>query len=498
MIFERILVCLLILYCFCAIGTVGVEAQPVSRFAVEVIRPDLLPRFGEMQNIDFSIHGLPMIDWGVAQPGPLAVAGKQAYRSIPQGHWWPQSQRYLRENRRGLWATIMIDMTDWALDRDDKHRVREPARGKIVPGVVRIKPEYIGDWKAYVTHVLTHIPEIKYLQIDSEPENVWISAEGYTEAVKAAYESVQEFNKTHPHRNVKVLVAGFYLGRLTEIPEHIVDRALAHYPNIPPDLAKDQYPNLSPERLRLFAQKLHVVRGFLATGGNYFDVLTLHHDKGKTYDTIDRQVDWYRKRMRAAGYDKPIWMDDMSSNFFPDPQEAQSKEVAKLQRGLERGARNALDHYQEMQSRWLLRKAVGNFAAGIERVSIAYGHDIPSYYMVFWRYMGLFTVEGRAKPAFFTTQLMVEKLDGFQTARRLQGHTYRFTFKNKPDVLVAWSEEGPRSLDLTGHLKGAKVRVTGVPTRLNRDGGPMTGQPQVVSPARIPISENPVFIEVLR
>jgi len=497
LIFERILIRLLILCCY-APGSVPVDAQPLSRFAVEVIRPDLLPRFGEMQSIDFSMHGLPMIDWGVAQQRPLAVAGKDAYRSVPIGHWWPDSQRYLREHRRGLWATIMIDMTDWALERDSGHRVREPARGKTVPGIVRIKPEYIGDWKAYVTHVLTMTPEIKYLQIDSEPENVWVNAEGYTEAVKAAYDSVQELNKTHPHRKVKVLAAGFFLGRLTEIPEHIVNRSLAHYPTLPPDVGKELYPNLSPERLRLFAQKLHVVRGFLAKGGNCFDVLTLHHDEGKTYDTIDGQVDWYRKRMRSAGYDKPIWMDDMSSNFFPDPQEAQSEEVEKLQRGLERGAKNALDHYEEIQSRWLVRKAVGNFGAGIERVSIAYGHDIPSYYMVFWRYMGLFTVDGRAKPAFFTLKLMVEKLDGFQQARRLKGHTYRFTFQDKPDVFVAWSEDGPRSLDLTGHVRGADVRVTRIPTRLHRNGRPPTEHPQVLSPARVPLSENPVFIEVLR
>jgi hypothetical protein len=480
-----------------SIETCKEDCQPRPRFSVEAVRPDILPRIAEIGDGLSAAHGLGMLNWGAVEPAP-PVGGKHTYRSLrPQDAWWTQAQSILKKTGRKLNCTLMVDRADWALVRNKNILVTDSVTGRRVPGIVGIKKEHIGDWKAFVKHFLASTPLVTFIQIDSEPENTWVDANGYVETLRAAYEAVQEFNREHPGRNVKVLAAGFYLGSLTAIPDDALQRVLAQYPNVDAAKIVREYPQLTPEKVDFLAQKLFIVEGTLRMGGDAFDILTLHHDGGKTYDTIGGVVEWYRRQMQSFGYQKPIWIDDFSTNYHPSYGKQPPADMQKLLQGLTRGNSKAMQVYAEMQSMWMVRKAVGHFAAGIERLSIAYGNDIPEYFMPTWRYMGLFTADGQVKPAFYTAKLMVQKLDYFVRAQAVGNHVYRFTFADRPDVFVAWSESGKTSLDLAKYMPKGQARLTFIINRLGKNGQPIVREAEVIAAGAIPLTEEPVFIEGL-
>lgn len=367
-----------------------------------------------------------------------------------------------------------------------------------MPGFVRIKKQHEQDWKNFVKHYISIVPNLKYIQIDNEPENVWVNGEGYARAVRLAYDAVQEYNAQH-RTDVKVMAAGFYLGsQLIGLPENVKEYLYNNNRNINETWLRREInlpPGITSRQIQIAGQKVHVVMSALRQKEPAFDILTIHLDGTKPYDEAEDVIKWYRHQMQSMGYDRPVWIDDMHSGYYPE----KGTEATPLDRGfmeqIGKNNQNAIARHEREQSTWLVRKAAGYFAAGFDRIKISDLCDNPNYFMPEWRYTGLFNSRFEPKPSFFTTKLLVGKLDGFKTATKLHDYTYRFTFNNKDDIYVAWSEQGNRNLDLSREMGTPLARITHLINEVDRKREPVTRVPANVPSNRIPLTAEPVFIE---
>ncbi len=475
------------------------------RFAIESPSPDILPEIALIGDGLSAAQGIAYINWGSIQTNP-PVNGVNVYVPFPSNSWWAAFLDELDATDRGLVCTLEFLETPWAIERDPNIMVQNPQTGDQEPGLIRIYPEYTNTWQAFITHLLEITPQITHLQIENEAENVWVHVPGYIEALRLAYDAVQAFNSENPGRDVKVLSAGYNLGGLIQVPEEYLQMIVTNYPaKVDFAVLKEAFPNVSDDILRLWSRKLHLVVGVLSQedpGAPSFDILTVHHDSRRTYDSSGNLVAWYRNRMATGvngAYDRPIWVDDMSSNYLVTSNGNASAEDLLLLQGLDQGDAATIAAYNAKHPEWLVKKAVGHFAAGIERVSIAYGHDMPSYFLPIWRYMGLYTTNSMVKPVYHTTRLMVEKLDGFTSATRIQqadtnNYLYRFSFAAKPDVFVAWREnEG--IMDLSAYATSATLLATHLVMETTPQGDAIWSPDEEFPKNAVSVTPVPVFLE---
>jgi hypothetical protein len=439
--------------------------------------------------------------WGAVEP-TAPVSGRASYRGLDALN--AEQQQFLRNFKAtDLELSLVLEAfgNKWAFEFSDKITVKSPVSGGDVPGFVRLKPEHRKDWQNFITHLMTTLPNVKYIQIDNEPENVWVSGEGYVEAVRLAYEAVQAYNSRHG-KDVKVMAAGFALGPdVVTVPETVLQHVHRNHPNVDIEWIRKQVklPQNVPDR-QVFhtSQKFHVILSLLLEKNPPFDILTIHNDWARSYDDAARVIHWYQNVMRRAGYQRPLWIDDMHAAYYPKVRPRGTPEDVRIYKALEKGDAGALRRYSEAQSGWLVRKSAWNFAAGAERLKFAPLVDMPFYFMPEWRYAGLFTEKFEPKPAYYTAKLLMEKIDYFKSVTRISGNIYRFTFDHKGDVFIAWHENGKTEIDASRKIGEGQVRITYLITQLDRSGGPVVRPSILVPTSAIPLTDEPVFIERVR
>jgi len=226
-----------------------------------------------------------------------------------------------------------------------------------------------------------------------------------------------------------------------------------------------------------------------------FDILTVHLDGTRPYDKAEEVITWYKSQMQSMGYDRPVWVDDVNSGYYAEQGPKASPLDKRFFSEIGKNNKKAIARHTRVQPAWLVRKATGYFAAGFERIKIAQLVDNPNYFMPVWRYPGLFTSKFEPKPAFYTTKLLVEKLDYFKAAIKLDNYSYRFTFDNKDDIYVAWSEKGNRLLNLSRKMGTTQARITYLINEVDQHHKPITRDSVIVPANRIPLTEEPIFIE---
>ncbi len=510
------------------------EVDGPQRFAVEVLRLPvaLQDRLAEIGDGMSAMQGVGYSNWGKVQPR-APRPNDPGYETIDSSSWWIQSMESIARNNRDLYITLDL-YSPWGLETHPTMTIHDSGTGKRIPAPVGIKPEHVADYKAFIAYYLSQHPRLTHLQITEEPENKWVSGPRFAELVRFTKEAVDAFNRAHPERRVKLLVAGFTMHNVINFPEPVAIEMRRQYPSM-----LTNYPNVEQEVMAILrsirqhaphvleahfgtrqldreqltgerrkqiggiivhmARKLSIFESVIQRGD--FDILTLHHDQGKTYDTIEEVMAWCNRHMDKHGTRRPIWIDDMHSGYYASPGRLVggtnlSAEDTAWYRNLERNQRAAIQQYAESQPIWLVRKAVGNFAAGVERISIAYAHDMPDYHAAIWRYVGLFSQDRKPKPAYYTTILLVAKLDRFRTAERMGDHIYRFTFEGKPDVFVAWNEDGKRTVDFSRQARGRNIHIEHIVTEVTRDGQPVQPPSQVVPSSAVPLGPEPVFLEL--
>jgi hypothetical protein len=214
----------------------------------------------------------------------------------------------------------------------------------------------------------------------------------------------------------------------------------------------------------------------LAQGmGDYFDVANFHYYgrvEGELEPRWEQRYDEYKAILDKYGVDKPIWVTETSTcSSNPSPVS---------------GAGN-----EQLQALHVVQRLVVFAAKGAEKV--------------FWYDFGELTPEDKfygcnlydsvqgPKPAYYTFQLLVEKLGFYESVDTLRSddvRLYRFVTADGP-IFVAWSE-APRTVDLGGFFGQGQVSVT----HIIEDANP-TPQTELVVSSAVPISPSPVFIEAV-
>jgi len=436
----------------------GIQKDMFQRFGVDGATLKFARKIAEIGDGWSGVNGLT---WKMIEPQP-PKDGKHFYQ-------WNKTDRFIsnfQTTGRKLQVNIRI-LNDWAIEYSSQKQVPDADTGKQVKAVVRIKPDCLSDWASFITAFVERydldgkddMPGIKYpithIQIESEPENIWADAGGYTEALCLAYRSAK---KASP--NVQVMAAGFNMFdffSLSPVEQH---RLL---------------------RNTIVQHKMDFLKGFFSKAGACFDILSLHLNRD--YENIPATVKWFQQQMEDNGYKKPTWSEDTSSGPFLTDILAKAEDKAKLKL-LEQGNAATSKWFREEQARLLVKKAVIAFASGIDKVFISTDADWPTYYMPEWRHMGLLDADGNPKPAFYSFKIMVSKIDGFTRVEKLALATgvfaYRF-IKPSGQVYVLWSKQ-ERVVNLP--LKSKSISVTNI-----------SGQTFKASPLELHINASPVFAE---
>ena len=363
---------------------------------------------------------------------------------------------------------ITLRIADWALERDESIQVTDPATGKKHGANIRLKPEYISNFRAFIKEFVRRYQTIN-LQIESEAENEWINAEGYIEALCIAKQSAKEINP-----QIQIMSGGFNMFVFFSLT-----------------------PIQQAECLKnpLVKQKLNFIKEFIAKSKDNqecFDVLTVHPNRD--YKDIPPMVEWFNQEMASHGYQKMMWADDMTSgHWLSGP--FTSKEEKNILQKLEQDDPEAIQWYKEEQAKLLVKKIVTSFVSGLEKIYLSTDVDWANYHMSEWRHMGLLESNGNSKQSFYTYKLIVSKLDGFTKAEKLNDYAYEFTFIDKAPVFVLWNENGETTIDLSSHISTQNAEITHIVTELDDNNNPIYLPDEIVSASSIQISETPIFVE---
>ena len=89
-----------------------------------------------------------------------------------------------------------------------------------------------------------------------------------------------------------------------------------------------------------------------------------------------------------------------------------------------------------------------------------------------------------------------------------EDYLYKFTFENKPDVFVAWtepkneselywSEETIKTIDLSQYISSEDVKITYLINELDSQNRPIRKPNIIAKTNSIPLTSEPVFIEAI-
>ena len=144
----------------------------------------------------------------------------------------------------------------------------------------------------------------------------------------------------------------------------------------------------------------------------------------------------------------------------------------------------------------------------VKRVSLTLGLGATQFYWVCMRdfdekqaptwfnvAMCLVDRDGRRKPSFYTYRLLIDKLRDFSNAQivRIDPTVAKFTFPNRPPVLVAWADDSTR-IDTSKELDAERVRITHIitaPGLTDRDAHTEEVDADAVLVGKIPILVEP-------
>ncbi|MCJ7623794.1 MAG: hypothetical protein MUO76_09850, partial [Anaerolineaceae bacterium] len=368
----------------------------------------------------------------------------------------------LQASNRELQLTISLQ-NSWALEFDKSNPVYDPDTGEQMPGLVRIKPEHREDWQSFIRMIVSDASPAQ-LQIGSEPENEWVNVDGFVEALCLAYEAVKETNP-----EVILMAPGFNPRSILGMDEEAGANLL----------------NLDD------AQKISFMRDFFASGAECYDILSFQ--TSSSHETIPPTVKWFQDQMSASDYQKPIWIDAMFSGRYLSGSSGNAEEIGLLAQ-LQADNPEAIEHYRSRQASDMVKKLVTAFASGVEKVFVSTSTDGSASQMPIWLHSGLLDTGGNPKPAYYTYQLLIQKIDGFTAVEQISETIFRFSFSDKNDVLIAWNGSEKLDFDLKPVLQSSSLRVTYIIVEGWRD------QPEIIEikSSIVPLDDTPVFIETNR
>lgn len=435
---------------------------------------------------------LPDVKWGLIEPEP-PQNGVHAY----QFDLLDKIVRVYQANGFSL-QLILSASNPWA-GRDDKVSA---VKGSFAENLATTPPkeEYWDDYAAFIAAVVERydadsvddmpglVEPLRYFEIESEAQHFihWQgSAEEYLRLLKIAYRAAKGAD-----RRTQIILSGLNFGDLFD---HIKS---------PDELAR-RFKALPAE----YARALDFIKDTLAAVDHY-DVIEFHYNRD--YDGIYETVRWIRQYSH-----KPIWAGDAASapwlfdGIFQKPYELPDRIFEKVMARQE----PFLSWYRKEQAALTVKKYVVACEAGLKRVIMESTRPwkttgrSPLAVDYMWDLQAMADEDLRPWPVFHTIKLLVEKIDGFESVRRMEaaGGVFLFEFETaRGPVYIAWTDDhiaqGPedaeskaRRLDLSGVVPYPRLLVTSFPVRLDFQDEPQ--DPVAVSSADIIVSEMPIIIE---
>ena len=209
----------------------------------------------------------------------------------------------------------------WALDRDPNNQITNPEDGSREDGILGVKSSHEQDLAAVIRYILTNL-EVEVLQVGSEAENEWLSGDAYVQALSIIYEAAKEVQP-----DITIMIFGFnpanYFTQSQNFNEALVQ------------------------------EKLDFAETVIRKGEAWYDVFSFH--ASREYEAIPPTVDWIKAQMESNGYMKPIWVDDMYSGPWLDPNTGPTKEK-ELFNELLLGNTQAIAEFDSLQAGYMIKK----------------------------------------------------------------------------------------------------------------------------------------------
>lgn len=375
---------------------------------------------------------------------------------------------------------LLPDMTQadpWGLGQHPTETYVDPTSGNTIPKWTGAAPGQLVNWIALITHLMTNVP-VDILQIGSEAENAFaddatarpefteLGAGGFAELVREARRAARAVRPT-----TKVITCGVtFENRFMSAPG-------------PPFGAKQTW-----------------VDDLLVRLAGQVDAFSLHLNN--LHAAIPATVAWVRERMTLAGYNVPIWADDMSSGFMYESDNTkawyvdadwqfQLAVIHHLDGTIPNAA--AIAEYARRQAQSAVIKPVTAFAAGVERVFLTSDTDFVAYFLYIFRVQGLIDSTGIRRAAYYSYKQLVSAIDGWIEVQTVGTNAYKFTLPSGARVVIAWADAAG-TLDLSGSMPST-VKVQAFPTTLDGSNNPIYPTEQLnVSVRAIPVDTTPVLI----
>ena len=443
----------------------------------------------------------PLVMWHMGEPLP-PIFGKHRYK-------WDRLDAIVKE-----WtgADFNMQLVVKAHSKWASQPIEHPSKGCVVPST----PPKQKHWKDYALWIEALVERydgdgyedmpglvkpVLYYEIESEAQHkvCWDSTiEQYIKLLQTAYRAAK---KASPE--AKIILAGFDFGDIFDdfAPQEVIE-----------------------ERLKLAEEKeisFDLVRESLKQG-QFYDLVEIHWNRD--YKGIYSDIGWVRQFS-----DKPIWAGDAASGpwikheVFPQAP-LYSKMIGNQ---LTQALSNELDSRHQEVLRWqrkeqaklTTKKVITGIDAGLSGIVIEnivdWGGEWAAMGLGNFMFIGLLDKEGIPKPAYYTYKLVIEKIKGFSSVRRLniggdvlqsKGKgiwAFEFSVRGKP-IYVLWYDdlinecpicevrkEASTTVNLSSYISSPEAKITKIITEQ------WQADPDIehISPESIIISETPIFVE---
>ncbi|MEM1408608.1 MAG: hypothetical protein AAGG59_17625 [Bacteroidota bacterium] len=368
-----------------------------SRFGVDGLNQQYL---GDIALLGDGISGINGISWDDIEPN-APQNGVHDYRLQAE---MTALNTSLTAVDRKLQLNFRLS-SHWALDRDPDNQVTNPEDGSSEDGIVGVKEAHEEDLAAVIRFILNNL-EVEALQIGSEAENEWLNGEAYVHALSIIYKVAKAMQP-----DITIMIFGFNPANYFTQPQ-----------NFNPVLVQD---------------KLDFAETVIRSAEPWYDIFSFH--ASREFEAITPTFNWIKGQMQASGYDKPIWVDDMYSGPWLDPNFGTASEK-ELFNTLVSADPQAIATFDSLQAGYMIKKLTACFEAGIEKVFVSTDVDFDAYYIPNWRYAGLIKSNGLLKPAYHNLSLFIEKTDSFEEVNNITDHLYEFTFIDRDPVYLYWND----------------------------------------------------------
>ena len=224
----------------------------------------------------------------------------------------------------------------------------------------------------------------------------------------------------------------------------------------------------------------------------YYDILDIHLQIPTDPYEAGEIMKWLKDAIAKENlHEKPVWsLKAASPMYFHTLMEFGRPEHC---------SNDVLPYDQSIQSKHLVKLLAIGLSSGIEKIFISPMISSDANATVSDRLSLAISDNGKGadllkKPAFFAYKQVSEKLKNMTGSEKINGELFKFTFRNKPPVFIAWSDKGVKAIDMSGLVSSGNVRAERIVTGLDQRDDPIF-DPEVLSPANtVYIGKIPVII----